>query len=59
MEKSSYLLKDQRDFNGILRKDATYDNFKSHPCMNSCVLLGRLPGQLIKSSQTLYNTHLV
>ena len=57
MGKSSYLLKDQRNFNEILRKDATYDNFKSHPCMNSCVLLGRLPGRLIKSSETLYNAH--
>ena len=28
MGKSSYLLKDQRDFNEILREDATYDNFK-------------------------------
>ena len=28
--KSSYLLKDFRNFNEVFRKDVTYDNIKSH-----------------------------
>ena len=28
--KSSYLLKDLRNFNKMFRKDVTYDNIKSH-----------------------------
>ena len=41
--KSSYFLNDLRNFNGIFRKDVTYDNIKSrkkpelHPLFRRCI----------------------